>query len=55
MTKISITPLSAVVDDVWGKKGSPERDNMEARLKEDLHAYYSKEAIKSERLRKNIT
>lgn len=38
MTKINLTPLSAVVDDVWGKKGTPERDMMEAQLKEDLQA-----------------
>jgi hypothetical protein len=54
MAKMKLTPLSAVVDDVWGKKGTPKRDAMEALLKKDLHAYYTKEAIMSERLRKNI-
>lgn len=49
---MKLTPLSAVVDDVWGKKGTPKRDAMEALLKKDLHAYYTKEAIMSERLRK---
>ena len=39
MAQMNLTPLSEVVDDVWGKKGSPERDAMEARLKEDLQAY----------------
>ena len=52
---MNLTPLSEVVDDVWGKKGSPERDAMEARLKEDLQAYYIGKAIKSERLRQNLT
>ena len=55
MAQMNLTPLSEVVDDVWGKKGSPERDAMEARLKEDLQAYYIGEAIKSERLRQNLT
>ena len=55
MALMNLTPLSEVVDDVWGKKGSPERDAMEARLKEDLQAYYIGEAIKSERLRQNLT
>lgn len=41
MAQMNLTPLSEVVDDVWGKKGSPERDAMEA--------------IKSERLRQNLT
>lgn len=55
MTKINLTPLSVVVDEVWGEKGTPERDMMEAQLKEDLQAYYIGEAIKAERLRQNLT
>ena len=47
--------LSVVVDDVWGEKGTPERDAMETQLKEDLQAYYIGEAIKAERLRQNLT
>ncbi len=55
MAKIHLTPLSAIVDEVWGEKGTPERDAMEAQLKEDLQAYYIGEAIKSERLKQNLT
>lgn len=55
MTKMKLTPLSVVVDEVWGEKGTPERDAMEAQLKEDLQAYYIGEAIKAERLKQNLT
>ena len=55
MAKMNLTPLSVVVDEVWGEKGTPERDAMEARLKEDLQAYYIGEAIRAERLRQNLT
>ena len=37
---MNLTPLSVVVDEVWGAKGTPGRDAMEAQLKEDLQAYY---------------
>lgn len=52
---MNLTPLSMIVDEVWGKKGTPERDAMEAQLKEDLQAYYIGEAIKAERLKQNLT
>ncbi len=55
MGKMNLTPLSVVVDEVWGEKGTPERDAMEAQLKEDLQAYYIGEAIRAERLRQNLT
>lgn len=55
MAKMNLTPLSVVVDEVWGEKGTPERDAMETRLKEDLQAYYIGEAIKAERLKQNLT
>lgn len=55
MAKINLTPLSELVDEVWGEKGTPERDAMEARLKEDIQAYFVGEAIKAERIRQNLT
>lgn len=55
MAKMNLTPLSEIVDKVWGEVGTPERDAMEARLKEDLQAYYIGEAIKAERLKQNLT
>lgn len=55
MAKMNLTPLSVVVDEVWGEKGTPERDAMEAQLKDDLQAYYIGEAIKAERIKQNLT
>lgn len=36
MSQVNLTPLSAVVDDVWGEKGSPRRDAMERRLQAEV-------------------
>lgn len=55
MTKMKLTPLSEIVDEVWGKEGTPERDQMEIQLKEDLQAYYLGEAIKKARQAQNLT
>lgn len=55
MAKMNLTPLGEIVDEVWGKKGTPERDAMEAQLKEDIHAYFVGEAIKNARLKQNLT
>lgn len=52
---MNLTPLSVLVDEVWGPVGTPERDAMESRLKEDIQAYFVGEAIKSERLKQNLT
>lgn len=55
MAKMNFTPADKLIDDVWGKVGTPERDEMEARLKEEMQAYYIGEAIKAERLKQNLT
>ena len=52
---MNLTPLSELVDEVWGPIGTPERDAMEAKLKEELQAYHLGEAIKQERLRQHLT
>ncbi len=52
---MNLTPLSDVVDRVWGKVGTPERDEMEAQLKEELHAYRMGEAIRKARQAQNLT
>lgn len=36
MRQVHLTPLSAVVDEVWGEKGSPRRDAMEMRLQAEV-------------------
>lgn len=36
MAQMNLTPLSDIVNEVWGEVGTPERDRMEAQLKEEL-------------------
>ena len=55
MAQIRLTPLEEIVDEVWGAKGTPERDEMEVQLKEDLHAYYLGEAIRKARQAQHLT
>ena len=37
---MNLTPLSTMVDEVWGKTGTPRRDAMEEQLKEEVNSYY---------------
>ena len=55
MAKMNFTPADKLIDDVWGKVGTPKRDAMEAQLKEDIQAYFVGEAIKKARLKQNLT
>lgn len=55
MAKMNLTPVSELVDEVWGKAGTPEREEMEVQLKEELNAYFVGEAIKKARLAQNLT
>lgn len=55
MAKMDFISSDELVDDVWGKVGTPERDAMEAQLKEDVRAYFVGEAIKNARLKQNMT
>lgn len=52
---MKLTPASTLVDEVWGKVGTPGRDEMEERLKEDLNAYFLGEAIRKARQAQNLT
>lgn len=55
MSKMNLTPASELVDEVWEKIGTLERDAMESQLKEDLNAYFVGEAIKKARQAQNLT
>ncbi|MDE6239618.1 MAG: helix-turn-helix domain-containing protein [Muribaculaceae bacterium] len=55
MAKMNLTPASELVDEVWGKIGTPERDEMEVQLKDELNAYFVGEAIKKARKAQNLT
>ena len=47
--------LEEVKDGLLGKIGTPERDEHERKVEEALHAYRIGEAIKSARLKQNLT
>ena len=55
MAKMNFTPADDMKDELWGPVGTPERDAMEAQVKEDIQAYFVGEAIKRERLKQNLT
>lgn len=55
MAKNNLTPLSTVIDEVWGEKGTPKRDAMEEHLKEEVNSYFLGEAIRKARLAQNLT
>lgn len=55
MTKISFTPSDKLIDDAWGKIGTPARGAMEEQLKEEVQAYFVGEAIKNARLKQHLT
>lgn len=55
MAKMNFTPADDMKDEIWGPVGTPERDAMEAQLKEDIQAYFVGEAIKKARIKQNLT
>ena len=55
MGKMNFTPADDMKNELWGPIGTPERDAMEAQLKEDIQAYFVGEAIKKARLKQNLT
>ena len=52
---MKIYSLEEVKDELLGKIGTPERDEHERKVEEALHAYRIGEAIKSARLKQNLT
>lgn len=52
---MKLTTLDELNDKIWGPVGTPERDCMEAQLKEDFNAYMLGEAIKKARQAQNMT
>ena len=55
MAKMKLIPSDALVNEVWGEVGTPKRDKMETRLKEEVEAYHLGEAIRKARLSQNLT
>lgn len=52
---MKLTPADDMKDKLFGKRGTPEREAMEAQLKEDVNAYFVGEAIKKARLAQHLT
>ena len=40
MEKMHLTPLSTIVDEVWGEKGTAKRDVMEKQINDEVNSYY---------------
>lgn len=55
MAQIKLTPLEDLLDDFYGKEGTPKRDEHDARVAEAVHAYEIGEAIKEARLKQSLT
>ena len=55
MAQMKLIPADNMKDKLWGKRGAPEREAMEAKLKEDVNAYIVGEAIRKARLAQNLT
>lgn len=55
MAKPKLIPFDEVIDRVWGEKGTPDRDEMEVQLHEELNTYFLGEALKEARKKKNLT
>ena len=55
MAQMKLIPADNMKDKLWGKRGTPEREAMEVKLKEDVNAYIVGEAIRKARLAQNLT
>lgn len=55
MAEMKLIPADELIDEVWGKKGTPERDKMEEQLKEEVDNYFIGEAIKKARISQHLT
>lgn len=55
MAQMNLTPFEDLLDEFYGKVGSPRRDELEKNVEDALHAYRIGEAIKAARKRENLT
>ena len=55
MAQMKLIPADNMKDKLWGKRGTPESESMETKLKEDVNAYIVGEAIRKARLAQNLT
>lgn len=45
MAKMNFTPADDLVNEVWGKIGTPERDAMETKLQKEIEVYHKNKKI----------
>ena len=55
MSKVNTTPFETVLDEFYGKEGSPRRDDFDRRVSEAVYTARIGESIKAERIRQNLT
>ncbi len=55
MAKMKFYTHEEICDEIWGPIGTPERDAMEAQLKEEIDAWHVGEAIKKARLQQHLS
>lgn len=55
MAQMNLIPIEDVLDEHFGKIGTPKRDAFERDVDEALHAYRLGEAIKKARTEQNLT
>lgn len=55
MAQMNLTPLNDVLDNHFGKVGTPRRDAFENDVDEALYTYRLGEAIKQARIKQNMT
>lgn len=55
MGKMTFRPADCLVDDVWGKTGTPKRDRMEADLKREVDDYFVREAMNKASRKQSIS
>lgn len=55
MAQMNLTPADNMKDELWGAKGTHDRDKMEAQLNVDINAYLVGEAIRRTRQAQNLT
>ena len=55
MAQMKLIPADNMKDKLWGKRGTPEREAMEAKLKEDVNAYIGVQRAQISKLEKGTS
>ena len=55
MSRVNTTPFEIVLDEFYGNKGAPKRDDFERRVSEAVYTSKIGESIKAERIRQKLT